>query len=100
MEQLKNEITAKMVTQVNKTRSPVRMTSSMSNANLTKPREAKAAIKPFNGNMTDKTSPNRKSFINGNSNVPVAKKYPIVASSKSPVRMSVKVDKNEMLNPK
>jgi hypothetical protein len=76
------------------------MASSMSNANLTKPREAKPAIKPFNGNMTEKTSPIRKSFVNGNSTVTVAKKYPIVPSSKSPVRMSVKVDKNELLNQK
>jgi hypothetical protein len=76
------------------------MTSSMSNTNLTKPREAKPAIKPFNGNITDRTSPIRKSLVNGNSTVPVAKSYPIVASSKSPVRMSVKVDKNELLNPK
>lgn len=67
-----------------------------------KTREVKPAIKPFNPN--DRVSPVRKvQLTNGiaENQVPnVRRTFPAVVSSRSPVRMSVKENKNESINQK
>lgn len=62
-----------------------------------KPRDPKPAIKPFNSTMNDRVSPVRKIQINGSASL-INKRVPMISSSKSPVRMSVRENKNESIN--